>query len=68
MPTTIQTALSRDMMPPLKTKTPDLLHARIGLGVLMLWMVVMLSIGAVEHFNMPSSDFNNNITEFVGLF
>jgi hypothetical protein len=66
MPTTIQFALSTNMTPRSRTIKPDLFHARIGFGILMLWAFIMLSIGAAAHFGAQSSEF---ITlELLALF
>jgi hypothetical protein len=66
MPTTIQFALSADITTRSRTITPDLLYARSGFGILMLWALVMLSIGAAAHFGAQSSEFST--VELLALF
>ena len=66
MPTTIQFALSTDIPPRSRTIKPDLLYARSGFGILMLWAFVMLSIGAAAHFGAQSSEFST--VELLALF
>jgi hypothetical protein len=66
MPTTIQFALSADITTRSRTIKPDLLYARSGFGILMLWALVMLSIGAAAHFGAQSSEFST--VELLALF
>jgi hypothetical protein len=63
MPMTIQFA------PPIMLRSgpikPDL-FGRIGSGILMLWAVVMLSIGVAAHFGAQSSELS--AFELLALF
>jgi hypothetical protein len=36
----------------------DPFNARVGFGILMLWAIIMLSIGAVAHLGGQSSDYS----------
>jgi hypothetical protein len=66
MPTTIQFAPSTDLPPRSRTIEPDLFHTRAGFGILMLWAVAMLLIGAAVHFGAQSSEFS--ALESLALF
>jgi hypothetical protein len=57
MTTTIQFITPADTTPRSNTTKHGLLYARSGFGILMLWAVVMLSIGAAAHFGAQSSEF-----------
>jgi hypothetical protein len=56
MPTTIEFPLSIHMAQRLNPSRRDAFNARVGFGILMLWAIVMLSIGAAAHFGGQSSD------------
>jgi hypothetical protein len=59
MPTTIKLPLPIDLPPPRsRTNEVDPFYARIDFGILMLWAVTMLSIGAAAHFGVHSSEFS----------
>jgi hypothetical protein len=57
MPTTINFPLS--VQPVKRSLITDLdpLDARIGFGILMLWAIIMLSIGAAAHFGAQSPEY-----------
>jgi hypothetical protein len=56
MPTTIEVPLSINMAQRLNISRP--FNARVGFGMLMLWAITMLSIGAAAHFGGRSSDYS----------
>jgi hypothetical protein len=56
MPTTIQLPLSIRLMPRLWTRKRVPFYAQAGFTILMLWAVILLSIGAAAHFGMPHSE------------
>lgn len=66
MPTTIELPLSVNLSNRFNPSRLDRLDARIGLGVLMLWALIMLSIGGAAHFGAQSPDYN--AYELVALF
>jgi hypothetical protein len=57
MPTTIEFPLSINMSKPLNPSRIDRIESRTGFAILMLWALIMLSIGAGAHFGATSSDF-----------
>jgi hypothetical protein len=66
MPTTIEFPLSANMSRPFNLSRIDRVDARIGFGILMLWALIMLSIGAATHFGAPPSDYS--AFELLALF
>jgi hypothetical protein len=58
MPTTIEFPLSVNMAQRSNSSSLDPSNARLGFGILMLWALIMLSIGAAAHFGAQSSDYN----------
>jgi hypothetical protein len=58
MPTTIELPLSVNMAQRFNPSSLDASNARIGFGLLMLWAVIMLSIGAAAHFGVQSSEYS----------
>jgi hypothetical protein len=57
MPTTIVFPLSTGMAR--RSRTTRLFHAQAGFGVLMLWAVILLSIGLSAHSGVPPADLSN---------
>jgi hypothetical protein len=66
MPTTIEFPLSTNMAQRSHSSSLDLSNARLGFGILILWALIMLSIGAAAHFGAQSSDYN--AFELLALF
>jgi hypothetical protein len=66
MPTTIESALSVNMAPRFNPSRLDPFSARVGLGILMFWAIIMLSIGAAAHFGTQSSEYS--VFELLALF
>jgi hypothetical protein len=66
MPTTIEFPLSVHPSKRFDLSRLDRLDARIGFGILMLWALIMLSIGAAAHFGAQSPDYSTY--ELVALF
>jgi hypothetical protein len=58
MPTTIEFPLSIRRAQRLNISRLDPFNARVGFGILMLWAIIMLSIGAAAHFGGQSSDYS----------
>jgi hypothetical protein len=58
MPTTIVLPQSTDITPLSRMIAPASFRARIDFGILMLWAVTMLSVGAAMHFSAQSSEFS----------
>ena len=56
MPTTIEFPLSVNMAQRFNPSRLDAFDGRAGFGTLMLWAVIMLSIGGAAHFGTQSSD------------
>jgi hypothetical protein len=56
MPTTIEFPLSVNMAQRFNPSRLDVFDRRAGFGILMLWAVIMLSIGGAAHFGAQSSD------------
>jgi hypothetical protein len=65
MPTTIEFPLSVNMAQRFNPSRLDPFSARIGFGILMLWAIIMLSIGAAAHFGGQS--FEYSIFELLAL-
>lgn len=59
MPIPIQAPFSSEKALRLSTEKTGRHHEIFDAGLLMLWAVVMLSIGAVVHFSALSRGFNN---------
>jgi hypothetical protein len=57
MPTTIEFPLSANISKRFNPPRIDRLEAHIGFAILMLWALIMLSIGAAAHFGTPSADY-----------
>jgi hypothetical protein len=59
MSTTINLPLPIDLPPP-RSRTNEVapFYARIDFGILMLWAVTMLTVGAVARFGAQSSEFS----------
>jgi hypothetical protein len=66
MPTTIEFPLSANISNRFNPSSIDRVEARIGFAILMLWALIMLSIGAAAHFGAQSSDYN--AFELLALF
>jgi hypothetical protein len=66
MPTTIEFPLSANMAQRSHSSRLDLSNARLGFGILVLWALIMLSIGAAAHFGAQPSDYN--AFELLALF
>jgi hypothetical protein len=66
MPTTIEFPLSVNMPKHFSPSRIDRIEGRLGFGILMLWALIMLSIGGVAHFGAPSSDYG--ASELLALF
>jgi hypothetical protein len=58
MPTTIEFPLSANMAQRSHSSRLDLSNTRLGFGILVLWALIMLSIGAAAHFGAQPSDYN----------
>jgi hypothetical protein len=58
MPTTIEFPLSANMAQRVHSSHFVSSNARLGLGILMLWALIMLSISAAAHFGAQSSDYS----------
>jgi hypothetical protein len=58
MPTTIMLPPWTDMTPLSRMIAPAPFRAHVDFGILMLWAVIMLSIGAAAHFGAQSSEFS----------
>jgi hypothetical protein len=58
MPTTIELPLSASMAQRSHSSGLDLSNARLGFGILMLWALIMLWIGAAAHFGAQSPDYS----------
>jgi hypothetical protein len=58
MPTTIEFPLPVNMAQRFNRSRVDPFDARIGFGILMLWAVITLTIGAAAHFGLQSSEYN----------
>jgi hypothetical protein len=63
MPTTIAPPLAVNMSLRSGMTKPGTFHSQIAFGILMLWAVALLSIGAFAHFGSQSS----NLTAFEQL-
>jgi hypothetical protein len=59
MPTTIEFPLSTGMAQLSRTNRHNPFYARAGFGVLMLWAVVLLSIGLSAHSGTPPADLSD---------
>jgi hypothetical protein len=57
MPTAIEFPLSANLSKCVNPSRHDRLDARIGFGILTLWALIMLSIGAAAHFGAQSPDY-----------
>jgi hypothetical protein len=57
MPTTIEFPLPVNMAQRFNPSR-DPFDARIGFGILMLWAVIVLTIGAAAHFGAQSPDYS----------
>jgi hypothetical protein len=66
MPTTIEFPLSVNMAQRSNSSGLDSFNARIGFKILMLWALIMLSIGAAAHFGAQSSAYS--AYELLALF
>jgi hypothetical protein len=66
MPTTIEFPLSADISERFNPPRIDRVEAYIGFAILMLWALIMLSIGAASHFGTPSADYS--AFELLALF
>ena len=66
MPTAIELPLSVHMAQRFNPSRLDPFSARVGLGILMLWAFIMLSVGAAAHFGAQSSEYS--AFEFIALF
>jgi hypothetical protein len=58
MPTTIEFPLSVNMVQRFNPSRVDPFNAQIAFGILMLWAVIMLTIGAAAHFGVQSSEYS----------
>jgi hypothetical protein len=58
MPTTINFPLSIQAAQSSHITALDPFNARVGFGILMLWAIVMLSIGAAAHFGAQSPEYS----------
>jgi hypothetical protein len=58
MPTTIVFPLAVNMAQRFDPSRLDPLHDRLCFGILMLWALIMLSIGAAAHFGTQSSGYS----------
>jgi hypothetical protein len=58
MPTTINFLLSIYTVQRSHITGFDPLNIRIGFGILMLWAIIMLSIGAAAHFGVQSPEYS----------
>jgi hypothetical protein len=65
MPTTIEFPLSVNMAQRSNSSGLDSFNARIGFGIL-IWALIMLSIGAAAHFGAQSSAYS--AYELLALF
>jgi hypothetical protein len=66
MPTTIEFPLSVNMAQRSGSSSLDPSNVRLGFGILMLWALIMLSIGAAAHLGAQSSDYD--AFELLALF
>jgi hypothetical protein len=66
MPTTIELPLSADISKRFNLPRIDRAEVQIGFAILMLWALIMLSIGAAAHFGAPSADYS--AFELLALF
>jgi hypothetical protein len=66
MPTTIELPLSANLSNRFNPSNIDRVEARIGFAILMLWALIMLSIGAAAHLGAQSAGYS--AFELLALF
>ena len=58
MPTTIDVPLSVTVAQRFNPSRPNLFNAQPGFAILMLWALIMLSIGAAAHFGFHAAEYS----------
>jgi hypothetical protein len=66
MPTTIEFPLSVHTTQRLNMTSLDPFNARVDFGILTLWTIILLSIGAAAQFGAPTPEYND--FQLIGLF